>query len=103
MNVGTDFELRDYLPSGIGKLSDHQKDLPRIARDPALAELIRQAVRGAPTTHSFRLGDARDLSTVPDESVHLVLSSPPYWTLKGHCAREPDLAKRLRPGGQDQR
>ena len=27
-------------------------------------------------------GDARDLSFLQDESVHLVLTSPPYWTLK---------------------
>ncbi|MFC1766398.1 DNA-methyltransferase [Planctomycetota bacterium] len=27
-------------------------------------------------------GDARDLSFLPDESVHLVLTSPPYWNLK---------------------
>jgi site-specific DNA-methyltransferase (adenine-specific) len=27
-------------------------------------------------------GDARDLSFLPDESVHLVVTSPPYWNLK---------------------
>lgn len=27
-------------------------------------------------------GDARDLSFLPDDSVHLVVTSPPYWTLK---------------------
>ena len=34
------------------------------------------------TVHTLVLGDARDLSFIPDESVHLVLTSPPYWTLK---------------------
>jgi diketogulonate reductase-like aldo/keto reductase len=34
------------------------------------------------TCHRLRLGDARDLSWIPDESVHLVVTSPPYWTLK---------------------
>ena len=34
------------------------------------------------TTHTLRLGDARDLSWIEDESVHLVVTSPPYWTLK---------------------
>lgn len=34
------------------------------------------------TTHTLRLGDARDLAWVPDQSVHLVVTSPPYWTLK---------------------
>ena len=27
-------------------------------------------------------GDARDLSFLPDESIHLVVTSPPYWNLK---------------------
>lgn len=34
------------------------------------------------TTHRLHLGDARDLSWIPDESVHLIVTSPPYWTLK---------------------
>ena len=34
------------------------------------------------TVHNLHLGDARDLSWIPDESVHLVVTSPPYWTLK---------------------
>lgn len=34
------------------------------------------------TTHTVRLGDARDLEWIPNETVHLVVTSPPYWTLK---------------------
>lgn len=34
------------------------------------------------TRHQLVLGDARDLSFLSDESVHLVLTSPPYWALK---------------------
>jgi modification methylase len=34
------------------------------------------------TTHRLILGDSRDLSFVPNESVHLVVTSPPYWNLK---------------------
>ena len=32
--------------------------------------------------HLLVNGDARDLSWIPDQSVHLALTSPPYWTLK---------------------
>jgi modification methylase len=32
--------------------------------------------------HLLRQGDARDLSFLPENSVHLVVTSPPYWTLK---------------------
>jgi DNA modification methylase len=34
------------------------------------------------TTHRIHLGDARDLSWLTDTSVQLVVTSPPYWTLK---------------------
>ena len=34
------------------------------------------------TTHRLQLGDAREMSWIGDESVHLVVTSPPYWTLK---------------------
>ncbi len=34
------------------------------------------------TYHRLVNGDARDLSFIPDESIHLVLTSPPYWNLK---------------------
>ena len=34
------------------------------------------------TTHALRHGDARDLSHIEDDSVHLIVTSPPYWTLK---------------------
>jgi DNA methylase len=38
------------------------------------------------TTHRLHLGDARDLSWIADQSVHLVVTSPPYWTLKEYEA-----------------
>jgi len=34
------------------------------------------------TVHRLHQGDARNLSWIPDASVHLVVTSPPYWTLK---------------------
>lgn len=34
------------------------------------------------TTHRLINGDARDLSFLNDASVHLVVTSPPYWNLK---------------------
>src|SRR3990172_1680505 len=35
-----------------------------------------------PTVHRLINGDARDLSFLDDESIHLVVTSPPYWNLK---------------------
>lgn len=34
------------------------------------------------TNHRLRLGDARQLDWIEDNSIHLVVTSPPYWTLK---------------------
>ena len=43
------------------------------------------------TTHQLTLGDARDLSAIPDRSVHLVVTSPPYWTLKKYVGSKGQL------------
>jgi len=75
-------DLTPFVPEDLGKLRNHQTEIPRIAKDPRLVAMIEQAVRGVPTEHSLMLGDARDLSKIPDGSVHLVVTSPPYWTLK---------------------
>ena len=40
------------------------------------------------TKHEIVVGDARNLSTIPDESVHLVITSPPYWQLKDYGVEE---------------
>jgi len=38
------------------------------------------------TRHAVILGDARDLRTIPNESVHLVVTSPPYFNLKPYAS-----------------
>ena len=43
------------------------------------------------TSHRVVLGDARRMSLVPDHSVHLVVTSPPYWTLQVYPARVGQL------------
>ena len=44
------------------------------------------------TTHRLRVGDARDLSWIATGSVHLIVTSPPYWTLKQYA---PDRAGQM--------
>lgn len=82
MVENTQTDLGVFLPSQLGKLKNPQTDLPRIARDPKLTALIEAAVREIPTTHDLCLHDAREMSSLKPESVHLVVTSPPYWTLK---------------------
>ncbi len=51
-------------------------------RDEATRIPEAKAYQGPATHHTLRLGDARDLGWIPDESVHLVVTSPPYFNLK---------------------
>ncbi len=45
------------------------------------------------TNHQLHLGDARDLSWIDDRSIHLVVTSPPYWTLKKYEDRHGQLGE----------
>jgi modification methylase len=76
------FDLSKFVPPEVYPLNDPQTDLPRIAKDKRLVKLIDDAARKIPTTHTLNLGDARDMKALEPESVHLVMTSPPYWTLK---------------------
>lgn len=75
-------DLARFLPKEILPLNDPQTDIPRIAKDKQLVKLIADSVQRIPTAHSLHLGDAREMARLADGSVHLVLTSPPYWTLK---------------------
>ena len=76
-------DLTSFVPPEIGDVAeDHQKALPRIARDPKLTALVEQALQQIPTHHDLFLRDSRKLDILAPESVHLVVTSPPYWTLK---------------------
>ena len=75
-------DYEDYLPIELINLPDPQTDIPRIAKDARLLADIQAAVQRIQTTHHLLQGDSRDLSMLDDGSVHLVVTSPPYWTLK---------------------
>ncbi|MBU1297626.1 MAG: thermonuclease family protein [Bacteroidetes bacterium] len=36
------------------------------------------------THHKIIIGDSRRMTEIPDESIHLVITSPPYWQLKDY-------------------
>jgi DNA modification methylase len=70
------------FPVDMNALGDHQTALPRIAKDAATVARIERYVQQLPTKHALYQRDARDLSFIPDASVQLVVTSPPYWNLK---------------------
>lgn len=74
--------LAEFLPEGLGDLTDLQRAIPRIAKDIRLTSSIEQSLPNIPSTHNLYLGDAREMPALRQNSVQLVLTSPPYWTLK---------------------
>ena len=59
----------------------NQRSIPALAKDPVSIARIRDLLARVETTHEVVLGDAREVR-LPSSSVHLVVTSPPYWTLK---------------------
>ena len=79
---GVTFE--DLVPATVSERLERegQRAIPGLAKDPSAIAKIEKAIRQVPTSHTLFLGDARSPLPLPDESVHLVVTSPPYWTLK---------------------
>ena len=84
--------MSKHAVSNIVQLFGEDIELPLADNTPEALKIFRAAnerFRQVPwpepfdhTEHRVRQGDARDLSHLRDESVHLVVTSPPYWTLK---------------------
>ena len=89
----TPIDLTELVPERFSELEDPQRDLPRIARDPKLVREIEAAVDGVPSRHTLYLHDARRMSMIAPGSVHLVLTSPPYWTLKKYRDSQGQLGQ----------
>jgi tRNA1(Val) A37 N6-methylase TrmN6 len=80
-------ELIDELVGG-GSLDEL---IPALARDAATLLRIERHVQQLHTRHEIIRGDARRLDSLPSSSVHLVVTSPPYWTLKRYNDHDDQL------------
>jgi len=70
-------------PPGLLKriIEEPKRAVPAIAKEPESCAAITRAVQSLPSAHLVYRGDSRRLELAP-ESVELVVTSPPYWTLK---------------------
>lgn len=93
------FSAADWLPPEIGEITDQQTDLPRIAKDPKAVSAIESRLSQIPTSHDLHNCDARQIGFLRPNSVHLVVTSPPYWTLKDY-REHPDQMGHI--GGYDE-
>jgi modification methylase len=87
----TTADLSTFVPSELTLSDDPQTLIPRLAKDEQCVRAVEQSVRTIPTAHSLFLGDARRMPNLRPESVHLILTSPPYWTLKEYRDSEAQL------------
>jgi DNA modification methylase len=75
--------IREAAPPSLLSLvlAEPQKAFPAIAKDAGKCATLDHAVRGLPTGHALHNADSRQINLKPG-SVDLVVTSPPYWTLK---------------------
>jgi DNA modification methylase len=85
--------IEDHLPPELRSLEDLQRDLPRLARDRRMMALIESSLQTVPSSHTLRLGDAREMGFLEPDSTQLVVTSPPYWTLKEYRTSEGQLGQ----------
>ncbi len=78
--------LTEY--AGTGNLDNL---IPTLARDVRAMKRIEAVVQQRPTSHELILGDSRAASSLPESSIHLVVTSPPYWTLKRYNEHDDQL------------
>ena len=84
---------------------NEQKSIPALARDECAVASIEEVLPELPTTHQLFLGDSREIAAnLPEKSVHLAITSPPYWNLKqyrdhpdqlGHVSDYEDFLKSI--------
>jgi modification methylase len=70
-----------------------QRAIPAISKNAALMQEIQQRVQSLPSFHSLLRGDSRHLANIPDASVHLAVTSPPYWNLKQYIKNPNQLGE----------
>jgi site-specific DNA-methyltransferase (adenine-specific) len=58
------------------------REIPGMARDEAATRDLFGKQALLPTSHKLVGGDSRQMAGVEDNSVHLIVTSPPYWVLK---------------------
>lgn len=85
------FDPADWIPQEVGKITNHQTDLPRIAKTAATISAIESKLAQIPTVHDLYNRDSRNLSFLESESIQLIVTSPPYWTLKEYRASDAQL------------
>jgi site-specific DNA-methyltransferase (adenine-specific) len=81
MNFLPQFLINDATSEGLAELRRINEDFRKTRWPPPYDS----------TSHRLHEGDARDLRWLADGSVHLIVTSPPYWTLKAYAPHERQM------------
>jgi len=84
-------DLSQYIPDEVRHIGDLQIGIPRIAKDHQVMAQIHNALMRVPTRHVLVQGDSRKADFIPQGSVHLIVTSLPYWTLKQYPTNHGQL------------
>ena len=87
----TDTDLLELAPKELRSIQPEQTAIPRLAKNRKLIAKIEHVLPKIPTNHNFHHTDATKMSFLKPESVHLIITSPPYWTLKQYRDHENQL------------
>jgi len=85
-------ELLAAVPPSLLDLvaTEPQRAYPAIAKDPDACQEIGRVVRGLDTEHTLRNADSRGVE-LGENTIDLVVTSPPYWTLKKYNDHDDQL------------
>ena len=79
------YGIEDFVPPGLmdSVRQDARRSIPTLAKDAEATRKIQNLLVEIPSKHRLILGDSRKIvNELDEESVHLAITSPPYWTLK---------------------
>jgi len=82
--------IEEFLPPEFADIEVPQTALPALAKNCDAMARIAESLKSVPTTHHLIRADARAVD-LPDESVHLVVTSPPYWNLKRYAESDGQM------------
>lgn len=94
-SADVDDKLERYIPDSCKNLLDLEESemrsaIPEIAKNPGKMNDIESAIESVPTDHRLIEKDAREIETL-NESIGLVVTSPPYFDLKDYEAVDGQL------------
>lgn len=84
-------DLLNFIPEEAKQYLCSKPDIPALAKDKTAIAAIDACLPYIPTEHHLYRADSRYFHELANESVDLVLCSPPYWTLKDYNVFEGQL------------